>query len=309
MECPSMSEEASASPKPALSAFNYCACFLDILGQRHALRDQGLLPVWEGDEGRLKFIREVLAKTILPITRLQSQADTFLSTFINKSPSQLRASLPPEQQKEWDKLNEQHIRIQYWSDGLVAFSCLGNKEPSAQINGAFTLLGMAGSLCLMNLSYQMSNPLRGGIEIAWGSELREGELYGPAIARSYELESEIAQYPRIAVGAKMIEFLKTVKTLSPTDNIAKYSSMMAQTCLDMLVKDQDGQWMIHYLGDAFQQSVTRETHVTSYSDALRFVEQEYTRFRSAGDSKLAMRYFRLLSYFKSFPPKSEQEKV
>jgi hypothetical protein len=166
---------------------------------------------------------------------------------------------------------------------------------------------MAGSLCFMNLGHQFRNPLRGGIEIAWGTELRPGELYGPAIARSYELESEVAQYPRIVVGARMIEFLNTVAAIPPKDKPSQYSSTLAKMCLQMLVRDIDGQWMIHYLGESFQKAVSRDAHVDMYNDAARFISDEYDRFRTAGDSKLALRYFHLRSYFQHYPPKAPAE--
>jgi hypothetical protein len=293
-----------AAAAPALSVFNYCVCFLDILGQRHALRDQGLLPWGPTEEDRKRFIHEVLTKTILPITRLQTQTNQFIETFLKRSDSPTRQSLPPELRAEWDKRHGEELRVQYWSDGLVAFTSLGNKEAPAQIDGAFALLGLAGSLCFMNLGYQFHNPIRGGFEIAWGTELRPGELYGAAIARSYELESEVAQYPRIAVGPRMIEFLKTVEALPPTDKASQYSVTMAKMCLSMLVRDFDGKWMIHYLGDTFREVVSRNEHVDMYNDALRFMSEEYARFRTAGDSKLAARYFHLLSYFQHYPPKA-----
>jgi hypothetical protein len=287
----------------ALSAFNYCACFLDILGQRKALRGQGLLPVVTTEEERLRFVREVLANTIRPITRLQRLANQFTEALLNSADSPTRQSLPDDLRSEWDKLQGHELHLQYWSDGLVAFTCLGNSGPATQINGAFALIGMAGSLCFMNLGRQFRNPIRGGIEIAWGTELRPGELYGPAIARSYELESEVAQYPRIAVGMRMIEFLKTVAALPPEDKYTRYSATLAQKCLQMLLRDMDGQWMIHYLGDAFQEAVSRDKHIEMYGDALEFISEEYSRFRAAGDSKLAVRYFQLLSYFQRFRPK------
>jgi hypothetical protein len=256
------------------------------------------------EEERVRFLDEVLKKTIRPITRLQTQTNKFVETFLKQEDSPTRQSLPPELRGEWDKLHGQEVHIQYWSDGLVAFSSLGNKEAATQVNGAFALLGMAGSLCFMNLGHQFRNPIRGGIEIAWGTELRPGELYGPAIARSYELESEVAQYPRIAVGARMTEFLKTVEALTPKDNASRYSVAMAKTCLSMLVRDFDGKWMVHYLGDTFREAVSRNEHVAMYNDAAKFISEEYGRFRTAGDSKLAARYFHLLSYFQHYPPKT-----
>ncbi len=292
---------------PALSVFNYCACFLDILGQRHALRDQGVLPMITTEEQRLQFIQEVLTKTIRPITRLQEQASQLMDGLLKPIDSPTRQTLPLELREEWDKMQGHELRLQYWSDGLVAFTCLGNKEAPIQINGAFALLGMAGSLCFMNLGSQLRNPLRGGIEIAWGTELRPGELYGPAIARSYELESEVAQYPRIVVGEKMIEFLKTIAALELKDNFSRYSATLAQVCLKMLVRDVDGQWMIHYLGEAFQEAISRQNHIDMYNDALKFISEEYVRFRTDGDSKLALRYFQLRSYFRNYPPKASAQ--
>ena len=156
-----MDTDKSAAAAPALSVFNYCVCFLDILGQRHALRDQGVLPWATTEEQRLRFIDEVLKKTIRPITRLQRQTNQFMEAFLKRGDSPTRQSLPRELREEWDKLQGQELRVQYWSDGLVAFTSLGNKEASTQINGAFALLGMAGSICFMNLGHQFRNPIRG----------------------------------------------------------------------------------------------------------------------------------------------------
>ena len=67
----------------------------------------------------------------------------------------------------------------------------------------------------------------------------------------------------------------------------------------MLVRDLDSRWMIHYLGQKFRESVTREEHVAMYDDALRFVRREFQRFRQDGNSRLALRYFQLLTYFRN----------
>jgi len=288
------------------SAFNYCVCFLDILGQRHAMKDQGLLPVLTTEEERLHFVRHVLATTIRPITRLQRQANSFMESFLVRNDSPIRQTLPPELRDEWDKLRGQKLKVQYWSDGLVAFSNLGNQGAHVQINGAFALLGMAGSLCFMNLGDQFRNPIRGGIDIAWGTELRPGELYGPAIARSYELESEVAQYPRIVVGPRMIEFLRVIADIPSSDNFSRYSSTLAKKCLQMVSRDVDGQWIVHYLGKAFREAVSRNEHDAMYDDAIKFVVDEYERFRTAGESRLAIRYHQLLSYFRQFPTKEHE---
>lgn len=302
-----MDTEKSSTVSPEFSAFNYCTCFIDILGQRHALSDQGLLPMITTEQERLKFIQEILTKTIRPITRLQNLASQLVAEARSPTESPIRRNLPLELREEWDKIQGHELQLQYWSDGLVAFTRLGNMEIPNQINGVFTLLHMAGSLCFMNLSNTFRNPLRGGIEIAWGTELSPGMLYGPAIARAYELESEVAQYPRIVVGKRMIEFLKAIAELEPMDNYSRYSSSVAKKCLQMLGRDIDGQWIIHYLGEAFLENVPHETYNDMYNEALQFVSKEYERFRSEGDTKLSIRYFHLLSYFQSHSPKPSMQ--
>jgi hypothetical protein len=43
-------------------------------------------------------------------------------------------------------------------------------------------------------------PIRGAVEVGKGFEWPEGGVYGPIMADVYELESQIAYYPRIVIG-------------------------------------------------------------------------------------------------------------
>lgn len=279
-------------------SYNYCVCFLDLLGQQNALNGQGVLPIVTNEEERQAFIH-VVSRTIRPIIRLQQQSSMLISEITKKRHSPLRESLPPMFQREYDKINRQEVRLQYWSDGLVAFSSLGNKGPATQVNGCFALLAVAGSLCLWGLSQNLRAPLRGGIEIAWGTELRKGELYGPAIARAYDLESKCAQHPRIVVGGEMMRFLDVVEQQPDVSHEAAYSIEMAKVCKSLVTKDDDGQLIVHYLGKPFQDYISSKTHKDSYFEAIKFVEEEYERFKQAGDKKHEERYQRLLTYFKN----------
>jgi hypothetical protein len=153
-----------------------------------------------------------------------------------------------------------------------------------------------------SLGLARGRPVRGAIDIAWGVEIRSGELYGPAVTRAYELESEVAQYPRVVVGQAVVTFLEAHRLIPGNDPIAEVNRIWAQRCLDMLVQDDDANWIIHYLGNAFRTSVTDNQHSFLYGKAQNFVVQQLQENRKIKNSKLAFRYTQLLEYFEAHRP-------
>jgi hypothetical protein len=71
--------------------------------------------------------------------------------------------------------------------------------------------------------------------------------------------------------------------------------------LDMLLRDDDGHWIVHYLSHAFQFSVTHSNHSYLYAKARAFICEKLSEYRRLLNSKLAFRYSRLLNYFDSHP--------
>ncbi|MFA6244472.1 MAG: hypothetical protein WC655_26250 [Candidatus Hydrogenedentales bacterium] len=294
-----MSVDANESDRN-WTAYNYCVAFVDLLGQRDALRGQGLLKLPENEEQRKAF-HDILRNSIGAIIKLQERAEEMLAPVLrNNLDSPLRATLPPEQQRIWDEMNLARITTQRWSDGLVSFSCLGDKDVKCQVNGIFGIFVLAGSLCLLGLA--SGRPIRGAIEIAWGVELHPGELYGPAVARPYELESETAQYPRIVVGPETIGFLEAHAANPEQDVYSQADREFASLCLNMLEQDDDGHWLLHYLGEAFQFAVTHSQHADLYNMARKFVSEQFSKHQASKNSKLAFRYSHLLQYFDAHPP-------
>ena len=194
------------------------------------------------------------------------------------------------------------IKTQRWSDGLVSFASLRDKEVKCHVNSIYELFGHAGSLCFIGLCNR--SPLRGAIEIAWGIELQPGELYGAAIARAYELESECAQYPRVVIGKEVVRFLESHSKNLADDPYSIGDRDMANLCLSMILKDTDGQSVLHYLGDGFRFAITNANHNHLYATGRKFVHGALVTFREKEDEKLALRYERLLSYLDSHPASS-----
>lgn len=283
-----------------LLAGNYCVSFIDLLGQRAALQGQGLLPPFETEDERKK-LHAVLKESIGSIIGLQSQAEGMLKEILNPNPeSPLRAALPPELHDLWDEMKCTRVTTQRWSDGLMSFVSLGDREMKCRMNGVFGLFCLAGTLCLFGLASQ--RPVRGAIEIAWGIELHPGELYGAAVARAYELESEVAQYPRIIVGSEAVKFLQLHLSNPELDPFSLTDKALAELCLSMLVQDVDGRWLLHYLGNEFQSSVSHTHHSELYTRARKFVCEQLATHQDNHNTKLAFRYSHLLEYFDAHPP-------
>jgi hypothetical protein len=104
-------------------------------------------------------------------------------------------------------------------------------------------------MCLTGLGKK--NPIRGGLDVAWGVELRNNELYGCVVSRAYNLESRIAQYPRIVVGENLSGYLLACSNDDGKDEYAQFNRKLAVVCMELLDKDSDGAMIINYLGRGF----------------------------------------------------------
>jgi len=284
--------------KKSLGAYNYCTSFIDLLGQREEYEDQGLLPQFHSEVEREAFLKKIKA-SIGAIFDLQKTAEDMLKVALSPT-SKLKKTLPPEFHDNYDQIQKTRVKQQRWSDGLVFFVCLGDSDIKCPMNGVFYLLALAGSLCFFGLAKRRS--LRGAIDVAWGVELHKGELYGATVAKAYELESGVAQYPRIVVSDRTVEYLEANRRNTNSDFFSQCNRELAKICLSMLMQDVDGYWFIHYLGDEFRSYVSQNQHGYIYNKAISFIEDESEKHRSKGDGKLAFRYSHLQSYFVAHPP-------
>ena len=145
------------------------------------------------------------------------------------------------------------------------------------------------------------------MDISWGVELYPGEIYGAAVANAYELESEIAQYPRIVVGERVVEYLKTHSLNPESDIYSEFNRSLAEICLGMIAIDFDGNYILDYLGTGFKESITKTKHDQLYKLALQFVNEQLEYWRKMNNTKLSMRYNHLSAYFQSHKGLIEKE--
>lgn len=278
--------------KPDHKITNYCASFIDLLGQENALKGQGLA-VYEGDKNYESFLQSV-DDSVGVIRELHNKAELF----VGKSKIPLEEyGLSEKDKKIYEEISKGGHKKQRWSDGLVLFSSLEEEGIPCPLNAIFEIVIFSGVLCFIGLSEK--RPIRGGIDISWGTELHENELYGAIVANSYRLESKVAQSPRIVLHQRVIDYLNTYldKPANTNNKIELYNRSMAALVRDMTVIDHDGNHIIDYLNGVFTKSVTSSRHIKMYTEAYRFICEQCELHRNSRNTSLALRYIWLKGYF------------
>jgi hypothetical protein len=205
-------------------ASNFCVGFVDLLGQRQEFKGEGLLPVHCTPEEKQRF-DEKLKRTIGHIKTL----DCLIDRTLKSTDLQMRKLVPEQNAGPPPK-----IQIQRWSDGLVLFINFAERSDKRLADGIFRMFLCLKWVFMGCLVKKM--PIRGAIDIGWGVELHENELYGAAIANAYELESKIAQYPSIVIGGRTIEYLKINILNKSSDAISLCNNRFSTLCWNMLVQ-------------------------------------------------------------------------
>lgn len=269
-----------------LKVSNYAAAFIDVLGQRDSMKGCGLVP-----DNKDEFL-SIAKKSIGVISNLHSSFDTFYELLTKTT---INLQIPEEDRDKYSHLQAAKLKFQRFSDGLVVFISLAEDSTHSPVNGIYGLIASSGSLCLLGLAEK--TPIRGGADIAWGVELNESELYGCVVAKSYELESEVAKYPRIIIGSEIINYLQSLAHNEEGDINSQYGRKMAETCIEMVCETPDGNYMVDYLGEGFRKYIANTLDQTIYNEALSYVEEQLERWRDECNSKLIERYETLHEYF------------
>jgi hypothetical protein len=69
---------------------------------------------------------------------------------------------------------------------------------------------LSADAVIMIHSLAPKHALRGGIDVGLATEIGPGEIYGTALERAYDLEGEVAKYPRIVIGDELSKYLNSV---------------------------------------------------------------------------------------------------
>lgn len=263
---------------------NYCAMFIDLLGQKNAMRGQTILSEFDSlPEEEKNRLQQAIIQPLLDLRQScefffkrqeihidmgNEKANALLDEMVNRTPSIVR-----------------------WSDGMFLHFSLAEQIGFNSVL-ILRLLQVGGYLCLSGLA--KGQPLRGAIEISWGVDLGSGDLVGPAVGNAYSLENK-ANFPRILVGEHVVNFLKNQIDTAGSDITAQYEKSFAELALDLVDLDSDGNYFIDYASNSLGSS-NPQIHKDLLSGAKHFSELSYQRFKNEGDEKLEGKYLSVLKY-------------
>lgn len=279
-------------PEDILNISYYVVAFVDLLGQKEALKGVDRLP--KNEDEKAAFVA-ALKKSAGIVTDLNQSLKSFLE---GASRTSMNQDVPKPLRDMVEQMTKWKLKHQRFSDGLVLYASLNNEEHACPVVGVGTLLLLCSSLMLLSLA--KGHPVRGGIDIGVGMELYADELYGPALAKAYELENRVAQYPRIVLGDTLIEYLVLGSKKSTSDPLVdSFWKQVSETCLTYVAEDTDGCWILDYLGPGVQESLRNGMTEDILSKVCDFVGEQGTKHRAEKNSKLVMRYLMLSAYLES----------
>ena len=132
-------------------------------------------------------------------------------------------------------------------------------------------------------------PLRGGLDIGIALENDDGQVYGRALSKAYDLENKVARSIRIVLGQELLDFLSN----AASDSGHPYSED-AKFCLRFTKQDTDSCYILDYLAEPLHQPTD---FINLTSKAKAFLESQKYRFRNSGDHELESKYEKALNYF------------
>jgi len=294
-----MKRKKKKKKKPHSKKVELChwvVAFMDLLGQGDKMKDVSRLLDEGKEEDAVSRMKQIYADH-------SNFYDAFQKTILqdNSHPIHPPIPLPPGiTLKEYQKIFRTNLKLQTFSDSIMIYLPLADNGANLPMYGISLMLSALGIQMLSFLAQK--KPFRCGVEVGFGIEIESGKLIGPAVQNAYELESKQAQYPRIVLGKDLEIYLKGVakdglKNCTPEQNSA--SKTMAKRCLSWMGTDIDGETILNYLSPKFLEKLPKDKTEKIISLAHDFTNQEQARHRKDKNSKLAIRYACLETFFRS----------
>ena len=272
----------------------WVVAFIDLLGQGDKMREVSRLIDSENDDEAVEKMEEIYHDH-------EGFNRIFHEALISNQESIPEPSLPlpPNVSKEeYQAVFKRNLKMQVFSDSIMFYLPLVENGDNQPLYGINTLLFALGIQMLSFLSGE--RPFRCGVEVGFGLEMEEGKLIGPPVQNAYELESKRAQYPRIVVGDRLVEYLKNIEQVglqNGTDVQNQMAKALARISNSWLGTDIDGETILHYLSPDFLNKLPKDKTKEIIQLAYQFADREQSRYREQKNSKLAIRYACLETYF------------
>jgi hypothetical protein len=269
---------------------HYLVAFLDLVGQREALRKMSGIPTApEAENEFIETARNSLGKVLKTRKAFTDFFDGARRAAVDLS------TFPPEHHATILAARQTRFTMYGLSDSIVIAVPLGGEDEHCTATNSVELALLA--VCGLTVwAFASGIVFRGGVDVGVAAQLGGNEVYGSALERSNRLESEMAEYPRCVVGAELIQFLDLVSAQKPQAPFGAWAKQLAAGCRRMIVQDTDGRHMLDFLGTEVKDKLAASVPCEVVAKAHAFISREYETFQKAGNDKLSSRYFRLLQY-------------
>lgn len=271
----------------------YLVGFLDLLGQREQLRGMDFLPPDKEGEEYKKFL-DIVRNTVGAVQSLQNDASQFFDSFVKGGK---KGSLGDALGLRAFKRT--NIKFQHFSDGLVVYIPLKSTNDNYPVTSVYASIASFGELCLLGLA--KNSPIRVGVSVGVGAELNENEIYGKSVADAYELESQIAKYPRAVVSERVWDYLDYLESgeCGDSDLACKFEKQLSGSCRKMLTRDEDGHLIVDYLGSYMREDVMEGVGEELVGRARDYISGQLEKHKNEKSTELAFRYALLKNYFQN----------
>lgn len=277
----------------------YAAALVDVLNQKAQLNIWSKFPENDDDRDDVKL---ALARSLGAVELVRRTFALFAEHYMKR----IIATIEETSEGQFTKkeLNSIRSRIkasidcQMFSDTTVLFTPVRTRRTKDTVLGLEGLLSGAAFAMVFSLANGIA--IRGAIDIAIGTNFFRNQIYGPVLHRTYYLEQEVAEYPRIVVGDGTIEFLERWINDKGTDLGSALNRQRAKECMRLIEIDTDGKRFVHFLGARARESILSSPKWLGQVEAANeFAFKELSRFANdPNNSELASRYQRLTTYFK-----------
>ncbi len=289
---------------------DYIVANIDILGQKEYLARLAKVRLRDFDHFKQAMetseFRENMSKTFGAVDRIRRLIDGFLATVRHRNAC--HPSVSDSERQEYEKITKSaEIKIQPLADALIIHVCVRNEIslPCTVMNALFSVMLALATVAPMSLAE--GNPIRGGIDLHWACELKDGEIYGPALYTAYNLESTVAKYPRIVIGKGLVSYLEYFMQLKLANREDNYAREMANWCAGLVGMESDKCHILDYLGEVYKNLMNDyDESALAFKDVLpkafSQARSSLENFRQEKNRDLTEDYEKLVAYYESRAP-------
>lgn len=289
-----MNSMPQTSSKDTLFIGHYAVAFIDLLSQKDRLSKMRELPRNRNE------LREFIAN----VKESAGVVDMFRKAMLTSIKTAETLNPNGDMNKDlrfrrvWSEVHKIKIKHKFFSDCFVLWVPLANEDDGIPVAAVLRLMHVMMQIFMIGLAE--GYPCRGGIDVGVAAEFFQDELYGPALANAYLLESQFAKYPRIIIGDSLREYISDQHIEDPKsiDQTSIMRRQFAILCKELISEDCDNQAILDYFGLGARRIIGHES-AELYLKCVSFCTCQMQRFSDEVNSHLVEKYLKTFLYLRS----------